>query len=228
MVPPAERGRASGMTTERNEFPWLVRLRRRGQGRTQEDLARCAGITKGALSRYESGDTRVLGDATLRKLCAALAVDVPDWLVEEAAGASLGAIAEGGQAAPTARYFCPTPFCRMNSWFAVPGWVHFVPQFVGSVAGAEVVCQFCGATLQSTCPQCEAPLGQHGVCPACGADYVPRLPEEAARRLLEMNAAASPVAAPPVARLPFWQPLRRDSAKVVAGPGAGGSNRARD
>lgn len=203
---------------ERRDFPWLVRMRRRGQERTQTEVAACAGVSTGALSRYESGDTRVLGDPTLRKVCEVLGIDVPQWLAEPIPGALP---VEAETAGRTARYHCPTPFCRMNPWFAVPGWIHFEPRFVESVAAGEVVCQHCGATLHSACVHCGAALGQHGVCPVCGEDYVPRVAQEAARGVLELNAAAARVAAAPAEGVPFWQPLRRSAQAGAAGRAAG-------
>lgn len=205
---------------ERAEFPWLVRVRRRAQGRTQDEVARSVGITKGALSRYESGETGVVGDGTLRKLCGVLGIDVPAWLAEGAGGEGFEAVS-----GRRVRFHCPTPFCRMNPGFAVPGWVHFEPRFVESVEGAEVVCQYCGATMQCVCSHCGAALGEHGVCPACGEDYVPRVSADVARGVLELSAAAGRAAAMAGAGggLPYWAPLRR---KGVAGDAAeGGAGR---
>jgi DNA-binding XRE family transcriptional regulator len=217
------------MVTERAEFPWLIRLRRRSQGRTQEHLARSAGVTKSALSRYESGDTRVLGDATLRTLCADLGLEVPLWLAQTVPGDEPTGPASGdGSGVSLTRYHCPTPFCRMNPWFAVPGWLHFTPRFVESVADGEVVCQYCGATMQSACGQCGAALGQHGVCPACGEDYVRRLTVAAATQTLELNAAAERPAASAVGKLPFWPPLRRDPGAGDARAAGDAAERARD
>jgi|GEM_PF-2617649 len=210
---------------ERGEFPWLVRMRRRAQQRTQTEVASGAGVSTGALSRYESGDTRVLGDPTLRKLCGVLGIDVPAWLAEPVPGAVPADVVGGAR---TARYHCPTPFCPMNPWFAVPGWVHFRPQFVESLAAAEVACQFCGATLLSACLHCGAGLGQNGVCPACGEDYVPRVSQDAARDVLELNAMAARAPAATGDTVPFWQPLQRQAGAGTSSRSGDASGRGRD
>ena len=204
-------GELMGMETERREFTRLVRQSRRSQGLTQADLAGRVGITNGALSRYESGDVGVVGDATLRSVCEALQLVGPAWL----AGAGAGPAAER-PAGELARYYCPTPFCPLNQVFMTPGWIHFMPQQVESCAAAEVVCQWCGAALQSRCLNCGADLVEgSGVCVACGAEYVPAAPvDEATLRVLQFSPPAVAKLSRPAAGLPFWQPR-------AAGAGAG-------
>lgn len=200
-----------GMETERREFAGLVRQSRRSQGLTQEDVAARVGISAGALSRYESGDVRVLGDATLRGLCAGLKLVVPAWLGEAGSGAMPAAASPAGR---SARYYCPTPFCPLNQVFMTPARLHFMPRQVESAADAEVVCRWCGADLLSRCPSCGAALAEgSGVCPACGADYVPPAPlDEATLRVLHFSPPAVATLTRPAVGVPFWEPRPRPAA----------------
>ena len=212
-----------GMETERREFAWLVRQSRRSQGLTQEELAGRVGITKGALSRYESGDVRVVGDATLRSLCEALRLVTPGWLSSAAGEAGL-VLAAARPSGRLARYYCPTPFCPLNPVFMVAGWIRFMPLQVESVAAAQVVCQWCGADLQSQCPSCGADLVENsGVCVACGSDYVqPAAVDEETLRILQFSPPTVAKLTRPAVGLPFWQP--RASASP-AGEGDSGRSR---
>jgi transcriptional regulator with XRE-family HTH domain len=195
-----------GIETERREFAGLVRQSRRSQKLTQAVLCERVGITTGALSRYESGDVRVVGDATLRGLCEALKLVGPAWLVGEVAGAE--SVAER-VADVLARYYCPTPFCRLNAVFMTPGRVHFIPQMVESTAGAVVFCRWCGADMHSQCLECGAALAEgSGFCIACGAEYVPsaRVDEDVLRALQFSPPPVATTLSRPAAGLPFWQP----------------------
>lgn len=210
---------------ERQEFPWRVRLARRSQGLTLEALASRVGVTKGALSRYESGDVRVLGEATVRSVCEALGLALPAWLSRSAS--SSAPAASSSSAVP---HCCPTPFCRLNRPLLLPGQVRFLPNLVLSQPDAEVVCRYCGGTLVSACLSCGAPLEpDSGVCPSCGADYVPPAVLDAQTlALLQFNAASAPAPGPPsVSALPYWAPLTaRPGARsaVAAGAGSVGSS----
>lgn len=209
--------------TERREFPWRVRLARRGQGLTLEALARRVGVTKGALSRYESGDVRVLGESTVRLVCEALDLPMPVWL----SGASAAAPASSGvSSVPSAvPHCCLTPFCRLNRPLLLPGQVRFLPNLVLSQPDGEVVCRYCGGTLVSACPSCGAPLEpESGVCPSCGADYVtPAVLDAQTMALLQFNAAAAVPAAVAGPALPYWAPLASRPSARVSGVAAGGS-----
>jgi len=191
--------------TERQEFPWRVRTTRRRLGLTLEDVARRVGVTKGALSRYESGDVRVLGDVTLRAVCGALGLAVPDWLVAAVPGAAASA------AGDSALFYCPTPFCRLNRPLLLPEQVRFLPGLVRSTPGAEVACHFCGAPMCSECQECGAALERDStVCPACGADYVRHVArDQDAMAILQFNAAAQTQPPGSAPELPFWAPLVR-------------------
>ncbi len=207
-----------GKEAERQGFPGRVRLSRRAQGLTLEDVARRVGVTKGALSRYESGDVRVLGDATLRAVCGALGLMMPEGLAEAGmAGASPGTTPPEAGRVP---HYCPTPFCRLNRPFLLPGQVRFMPGLVMSESGAEVACRYCGAALCAECPHCGTAVARgSGVCPACGTDYVPAAPLNAdSMAILQFNAAAQAQEAGPTAELPFWAPLVRPTAPGSPGP----------
>ena len=193
------------LETQKREFAELVRQSRRAQRLTQEALAGRIGITKGALSRYESGDVRVLGEVTVRLLCEALQLVGPAWLATAAAGGGASAERAGVR---LAHFYCPKPFCPLNEAFMLPGRLRFRPRWVESEAGAEVVCQWCGTEMQSQCPDCGAALVEGStVCVACGADYVPSVPLDAAA--MEVLRYSPPTVAKlnlPTARLPYWPP----------------------
>jgi hypothetical protein len=157
---------------------------------------------------------RVVGEATLRSLIEVLQVVGPAWLV--------GAAPVERPAGGLGRYYCPTPFCPLNQVFMTPGRIHFMPQQVESCADATVVCQWCGAEMQSQCLDCGAALVEgSGVCVACGADYVPSAPvDEATLRVLQFSPPPVAKLSRPAVGLPFWQPR---SPRPGAGLPAAGS-----
>ncbi len=209
--------------TERREFPWRVRLARRGQGLTLEALARRVGVTKGALSRYESGDVRVLGESTVRLVCEALGLPVPEWLSVALPAVSVPSV--DGLVSSAVPHCCLTPFCRLNRPLLLPGQVRFLPSLVLSQPDGEVVCRYCGGTLVSACPSCGAPLEpESGVCPSCGADYVaPAVLDAQTMALLQFNAAASAPAPVAGLALPYWAPMASRPAARVSGVAESGS-----
>ncbi len=207
--------------TQKREFAGLVRQSRRSQGLTQEDLAGRVSITKGALSRYESGDVRVLGEATLRAVCEALQVVGPAWLV----GASGEPAARLAEARARARYYCPTPFCALNHAYMLPGRLHFVPQQVESYADAVLLCQWCGADMHPCCTHCRAALVAGGsFCPACGVEYVASVPlDEATRQILDFSPPTVAKLSLPATGVLFWQPRAAAAASGAVGREGDGS-----
>jgi transcriptional regulator with XRE-family HTH domain len=187
--------------TQKRELAGLVRQSRRSQGLTQADLAVRVGITKGALSRYESGDLRVLGDTTLRAVCEALQVVGPAWLDAVVA-------APERQAGGLVRYYCPTPFCPLNEVYLTLTEVRFVPRQVESYAEAAVLCRYCGADMLSECRDCGSALVAGSViCTDCGGAYVPPSPlDAAAMRVLEFSPPPVAKLSRPAIGVPFWQP----------------------
>jgi hypothetical protein len=117
---------------------------------------------------------------------------------------------EPGSGTSTVLYYCPTPFCPMNSPFTTSGRVMFSPRFVGSAPDAELCCRFCGSTMVSCCLSCGRSLDADScVCPDCGEHYVSTvaLDEESSARL--GNVPELPKIPGAEGPRPFWSPRRR-------------------
>lgn len=194
------------MALDRQQFPQLVRLTRRTQGMVQGELAAQVGISRSALSRYEQGAYKTLGDATIRKICAALSLEPPSWLAQVGVPTAPERVRQAGK---TVLYYCPSPHCPMNEPFIVGDRIHFRPSVIASNPDSEVVCRFCEATMQHTCMGCGAPLVSGScVCGSCGTSYLePVTLDKCSSQVLAFNERAVPRVTSLPEEQPFWTPI---------------------
>ena len=130
---------------------------------TQSALAKAAGCMQSAISMFEKGDPAKLADATVEKIAEILDVELEDGR-EEAFSAAIHH--------EHVRGFCPNCSCPSNIPFAIDGRVVFRPVREMASPGGGPRCAECCEVLETSCPECGAPLNDGACCAACGTAYV--------------------------------------------------------
>lgn len=135
-------------------------LQRRRQGVPQVRVARAIGARQSQVSGFERGRP-VLAQDKIRKLIDFLEIDLT-------ALASLDRPAATGLATA----YCGSLDCPGALPFLIKGKPFMRPRIVKVPADKPGVCGLCGEVLVLACEQCQAPVYEGLVCPACGHPYL--------------------------------------------------------
>lgn len=154
--------------------PIYLRLReaRRTQGMSQAALAQAVNCRQSAVSMMENGQVDALARDRLLAIADLLGVEGADR--EPAAPPDVATVGRD------TLKICPTAECPSNTPYLVAGTLHLLPVGVVAPPLTATYCAFCGEVLESSCPNCRAPVRAGACCTACGSDYVPAPPTPAA------------------------------------------------